>query len=245
MVVYQGDASVLAGVVEKLPCTMPVAVVDNSPTARLAEFFKTYPQVQYIFASENLGYGKGHNLALKKSPPSQYHLILNPDVYVEEDTLEGLIRCLQEMPDAGIVAPRICNVDGTTQYLNRRYATVADLVIRRLLPADMFPARRAWHEMRDVGYDQLMDVESMSGSLMLCRRDVLEMVGGFDPRYFMYFEDFDLSRTVQSRGFRTVYCPSVKAVHGWERASYKNISLTITHIANMVRYFNKWGWKWW
>jgi GT2 family glycosyltransferase len=97
--------------------------------------------------------------------------------------------------------------------------------------------------MKDKGYDSMYDVESMTGAFMFCRMDILRKLGGFDPRYFMYFEDFDLSRKFQLLGYRTVYYPRATVTHLWERAAHKKLRITFVFIVNMFRYFNKWGWK--
>ena len=79
--------------------------------------------------------------------------------------------------------------------------------------------------------------------LDLFDKKVADQVGLWDEKYFMYFEDCDLGRKIQQYGYRTVYYPNARVLHHWERASYKNLRMTIIHIVNMCRYFNKWGWK--
>jgi GT2 family glycosyltransferase len=68
-------------------------------------------------------------------------------------------------------------------------------------------------------------------------------VGGFDARYFMYFEDADISRKFQRLGYRTVCYPHVAVVHTWERASHKSLRMALVLIANGYRFFSKWGWR--
>jgi hypothetical protein len=99
--------------------------------------------------------------------------------------------------------------------------------------------------MKDIGYEDICDVEFLSGSFMFCRSDALSTTGGFDDRYFMYLEDADLSRKVQQAGYRTVYYPYATVTHLWERASYKSLKMTWVHIQSAFSYFNKWGWKLW
>jgi len=245
LVVYENSSAMLAELLQSLPGFLPVVVVDNSPTVELEQFFAGFSQVTYRFSGCNLGYGKGHNLGIALSPPSDFHLIMNPDVVVRPGALEQMLRCMDNDSRIGVLCPQVCNPDGSLQFLNRRYPTVLDLFLRRFVPHGAFTERRAWHEMRDIGYDAACDVESVSGAFMLCRRTLLEKLGGFDPRYFMYFEDVDLSRECHRAGYRTVYCPDAVVVHQWARASYRNLRLTVVHIINMIRYFNKWGWKWW
>jgi len=160
-------------------------------------------------------------------------------------------RILNEMspthPDIGMVCPRVLNEDGTNQFLNKRYLNVMDLFVRRFLPPIFHPIlkhRLDRYQMRDVGYDKICDVECIPGAFMLCRKAVLKAVGGFDPRYFMYFEDGDLCRKFRLYGYRTVCYPNATVIHGYERASHKSVKMAMILIANMFRYFNKWGWKW-
>ena len=129
---------------------------------------------------------------------------------------------------------------------NTRLPSVLTLFLRRFLPKKLkplFQKRLDYYEMKDMGYDKTYDVPCLSGAFMLFRRSVLEKIGGFDPRYFLYFEDFDLSRKVNSAGYRTVFYPYVSVTHKWERAQHKNIKMAFIFVLSGIRFFNKWGWK--
>ena len=142
---------------------------------------------------------------------------------------------MDESPDVGMVCPRVLNEDGTDQFLNKRYPSVLDLFIRRFSPRFLHPLlkkRMDHYEMRDVGYDTICDVEVMSGAFMFCRTEVLKALAGFDPRYFLYFEDFDLSRKFQQLGYRTAYYPNSTVIHSWKRAAHINLRMTLIFIAN-------------
>ncbi|MNE88458.1 N-acetylglucosaminyl-diphospho-decaprenol L-rhamnosyltransferase [compost metagenome] len=78
---------------------------------------------------------------------------------------------------------------------------------------------------------------------MFCRTEVLQKVGGFDPRYFMYLEDYDLTRRVHKLS-KTVFYPNATVYHGFKKESYVNPILLKYHIQSAVKYFNKWGWIW-
>jgi GT2 family glycosyltransferase len=227
-------------------CSVQLTIVDNSPTSDLRSLFEGLP-VSYHFYGENVGYGRAHNWAISHAEPSKYHLVLNPDIIIPSGTIRSLIQFMENHPDVGMVCPRILNEDGSDQYLNKRYPSVMDFFIRRFVPHifdPLFKRRLDYYEMRDVGYDKMCDVEVMTGAFMLCRTNVLKALAGFDPRYFLYLEDFDLSRKFQQNGFRTVYCPNAAVIHYWTRDSHKNIRMTLIFIASMYRYFSKWGWKW-
>lgn len=247
LVTYETPAQMVREVLAGLSPSVFVTIVDNSPYPALHEVVRDLPAVSYHHAGSNLGYGKGHNLALQLSPLADFHLIINPDIIMTPDVLPRMLAHLQQHPEIGLLAPKLLHTDGSIQHLNRRSPTVLDLVLRRLprcLVTPRLQRRIRLHEMQDVGYEQECDVVSISGAFMLCRRTVLEQVGGFDPRYFMYFEDFDLCNRVRGAGFRTVYYPAVAVVHRWERASARQISMTLAHIRSMILFFNTWGWRW-
>jgi len=249
IVIYNNPPEMIRRTAESfLSCSLKTAlhVIDNSPTQTLKSALADIP-IEYHFYGSNAGYGRGHNRALVECLDSKYHVIINPDIIVAPSTIVSLSRFMDDNPDIGIVSPNVLNEDGTIQHLNKRYPTVFDLFARRFIPKSLhylIQHRLERYEMKDVGYDDICDVECISGCFMFCRTEVLKAVNGFDDRYFMYFEDFDLSRKIQLAGYRTVYYPHTTVTHLWERASHKSIKMTWVFIVNMSRYFKKWGWKW-
>lgn len=220
-------------------------IIDNSQTPALESSLTDLPCI-YQFNDYNYGYGSGHNKAIEAGLPSHYHMIINPDIIIAPSTIEALCSFMDSNPDIGIVSPKILNEDGTIQPLNKRHPTVFDLFARRFIPKSLqrFIQRRLdRYEMKDIGYENICDVEFVTGCFMFCRTDALKAVGGFDERYFMYLEDADLSRKIQQAGYRTVFYPHVAVTHLWERASHKKIKMTLIHIRSAIAYFNKWGWK--
>ena len=147
-----------------------------------------------------------------------------------------------------LMSPRMTFTDGRLQHSIRRHPTVLDLALRRLLPAALrgpFRARMDRYEMTDSGYDRPVDVPFCSGALMVCRTEALRQIGGFDDRYFLYFEDADLSRKLQVAGWRTVYNPETTVVHSWQRAAHTSLRMSFVFARNALRYFDKWGWRFW
>ncbi len=204
-------------------------------------------RLRLLPGGDNVGYGRGHN-AIFASTDCDIYVVCNPDILVEKDFFARTIDFLHANPGVGIMSPRMTFSDGTLQYPNRRHPTLFDLALRRFLPTALqgpFRARMARYEMADVGYDRSVDVPFCSGALMVCRADVHARVGGFDDRYFLYFEDADLSRKYQAAGWRTVYNPDVMVVHGWQRAAHKSLRMALVFAHNALRYFNKWGWQLW
>ena len=119
-----------------------------------------------------------------------------------------------------------------------------DLVLRRSkskILKNIFKQRYENYELKNAGYNDIMDVPHLSGCFMFIRRNVLEEVGLFDERFFMYMEDVDLSRRIH-KYFRTVYWPEVTVYHKCARDSYVSIDAFNYHVFSAFKYFNKWGW---
>jgi len=217
-------------------------IIDNSPMDKIRLFCNS-PKINYIFNNANLGYGKGHNIVIKQTIQQKikYHLVLNPDVYFGKGTIEKLYNFMENNPDIGLSMPKISYPNGSVQYLCKLLPTPMDLIWRRFLPASKYLDKRNFlYELRFTGYDKIMDVPYLSGCFMFIRTEALSRVGLFDERFFMYFEDTDLTRRIHKH-YRTVYCPEVSVFHQYQKGSYKNWKLLKYHVQSAIRYFNKWG----
>lgn len=219
-------------------------VIDNSPDDRAGALCKD-ARVVYIFNGRNLGFGAGHNVALKRSiGEAAYHLVMNPDVYFEPGVLETMIQFASPRSDIGLLMPKILNPDGSLQYLCKRLPSPTDLILRRFLPAPLKPfvqARLDRYEMRDQDYNRTLSVPALSGCFMLISDAALAEVGGFDERYFMYLEDVDMSRRIHQK-FKTIYYPQTAIYHRNGKGSYRQMRPLKYHLVSAFRYFQKWGW---
>lgn len=218
-------------------------IIDNSTNDELRDFVKDNPRINYIH-SLNLGYGSGHNVAIKKAleEGSDYHVVLNPDIYWSDDVIERLTGFMDENPDCGLVMPKIIYPTGETQFLCKLLPTPMNLIRRRFIPVKSYQESHDYqYELHWTGYDKIMEVPSLSGCFMFMRCSTLKMTGCFDERYFMYAEDLDLCRRIGEVS-RTMFYPGVSVVHEYEKGSYKNKKLLKYHISSIVKYFNKWGW---
>lgn len=219
-------------------------IIDNSPEPTTLPFEKV-PWITYIHTEANLGYGAGHNIALRRVlDSSEFHFVLNPDICFEAEELEKMMAFMVQHPGVGQLMPRVIYPDGSLQYLCKLIPTPADLFLRRFMvgPLSRLAQKRIERfELRFTGYNLEMNVPYLSGCFMLFRTSVLQNVGLFDERFFMYPEDIDITRRVNAC-FRTVFFPGATIVHDHARDSYKsNLALWI-HMTNLVKYFNKWGW---
>jgi hypothetical protein len=191
----------------------------------------------------NCGYGAGQNQAFA-AVESRIHLIMNPDIAIKNpQSVQALVDCLDQDPSIGLAMPCIVDPDGQVQYLARRDLTVLDLLLR-YLPGRWFARRQAQHAMQDHDYSQPFDIEFASGCLMAIRSCDFAALGGFDPRYFLYAEDADLSRKVREQGLRVRYEPASVVEHSWSRGSYRSLGLLGRHLQSIWRYFRKWGFRW-
>jgi hypothetical protein len=219
-------------------------VIDNSPTDDLRSTCLG-ERVEYIFNNCNLGFGSGHNISIRKMMgKTKYSLILNPDVYFGSGTLEKLFNFMENTRGVGLLMPKVLYLDGSLQYLCRLLPTPYDSLLRKInfkALNFLFNKRKIRYELRFADYNKLMDVPYLSGCFMFIRTDVFEKVGVFDERFFIYFEDVDLSRRI-NKAYRNVYFPEAVIHHGYERGSEKNIKLFWQLILSCVKYFNKWGW---
>ncbi len=226
-----------------------IQLIDNQSqdgtVAILRHFAEQNPQFQVIQNACNAGFGRGHNVAIGQAD-SDYHIICNPDIVINGQTITALADYMGQHPDIAILCPRLTNADGSLQPNNHKLPTLLDLVLRRIAPAWLqrrLQQRMDAYIMLDVGYENICDVPFVSGAFMFCRTAVLKQVGGFDGRYFLYFEDADLCRKIHGAGYRTVYYPDASVVHLWERAAHKSWRMAWVMSVSALKYFNKWGYR--
>ncbi len=232
--------SPLVTVLKELECVNTIFLIDNSPI--INSKFQQLP-VKYIFNNKNMGYGAGHNIAMRKTIKENipYHLVLNPDVIFESFILNNLIGFMERNKDVGHLMPKVFYPNGDVQYLCKLLPTPFDLFVRRFLPSYWTIQSQKRFELRDSGYNKTIEVPYLSGCFMLLRTSVLEEVGLFDERFFMYPEDIDLTRRIHQK-YKTIFYPYVSIIHQHTQASYKNKKMLFVHIFNLIKYFNKWGW---
>ena len=229
-------------------------VIDNSPShydssvveSALARYFSGSACI-YQRSQRNLGFGAAHNLALRYD--TKFHLILNPDLVLDEDAISNALAFMQANPECGLLSPRAYWENGQRQFLCKRHPTVLDLLLRGFAPRfikKLFHKRLAHYEMADVINEQdvYWDPPIVSGCFMLFRTKVWKQLGGFDPRFFLYFEDFDLSLRAQAIT-RIAYVPSVRIIHHGGHASRKGWRHIKMFTRSMITFFSIHGWKWW
>lgn len=204
-----------------------------------------YSFCEIILAGKNLGYGRAHNLAMNAN--ADYHLILNPDIILHENTLAVALDFLNSHPECGLLSPLARWRNGERQFLCKRYPSVFTLLLRGFAPSfirKILKKRLANYNMaEDLTLNNVYwDPPIVSGCFMFFRNSVLQELRGFDPDYFLYFEDTDLSwRAV--RLTKVAYVPQVEVVHHGGNASRKGLKHIMLFTSSMIKFFHKNGWK--
>lgn len=225
-------------------CIERIYVIDNSPKDDLRELVCSLSEkVEYIFVQGNVGYGHAHNIGIQKAKDkgADYHVVLNPDIYFEPSAIFEIEQFLNRHDDIGLILPKVIYPNGDLQYLCKLLPTPLDIFGRRLLPERMIKHRNDRFEMRQMGYDKTWNCPILSGCFMFLRLADIEKTGGFDERFFMYFEDFDLMRRLH-QVCKTVYYPKVTIVHNHAAEHHTNKALLKASIQSAIKYFDKWGW---
>ena len=217
-------------------------VVDHSPDDYLRALLPEDARIRYV-KRPNLGYGAGHNHAIREAMEcgADYHAVLNPDIYWEGDVIRQLAAYMGGNPDVGMMVPKVLYPDGKLQYVCKLIPTPYDLIANRFLPENLVRKRLRRFRLEDSGYDRVMNVPYMHGCFFMLRIDALRSEGLFDERFFMYPEDIDLTRRLNEK-WQTLYYPPLSIYHAHEAASRKSWKMLRIHAANMIKYFNKWGW---
>ena len=264
IVTYRPDPSLLARALSSLAAAAQrarmagridaaqVFLVDNGPVESGADVqgaLAAWPPgagaIEIVSGHGNLGYGRANNLVLGRLA-SGFHLVMNPDVELEAGALEAALAALQEHPDYGLVAPAVYGEDGARQYLCRRYPSLWVLFLRGFAPGFLrrrFARAVDAYEMRDViGEHVVPGVPLASGCFMLFRTALFERLGGFDPRFFLYFEDYDLSLRA-GREATVAYVPQARIVHHGGKAARKGWRHVGWFLRSAWRFFATHGWK--
>jgi GT2 family glycosyltransferase len=264
IVTYRTPARILEGALRSLAIAVDRAraadllgevtlhIVDNSPahaateaSSALAAWPAQSGSIELVAGHGNLGYGRANNLVLPRLR-SDLHLVMNPDVELDADALRAALQALADHPEFGLVAPSVRGEDGTPQYLCKRYPSVWVLFLRGFAPQAL--RRRFQHsidmyEMHDVIGDRVVPgVPLASGCFMLARTALFVKLGGFDPRFFMYFEDYDLSMRL-GREAAVAYVPQARIVHHGGGAAQKGWRHVGWFVASAWRFFSRHGWK--
>ena len=202
--------------------------------------------LQIEHSGGNIGYGAANNIAIHRSQAA-FHLVLNPDALVDVDFLVNALAYLQTQPKIALLLPQVVGFAGEMHYLCKRHPSLFDLFMRGFAPSWLkrrCQRRMDWFEMREHDYQAIISpVPYPTGCCMLFRTEVLQSLGGFDERFFMYLEDADIGRRINQVA-SSAYVPTCVLQHQWARGSHRQWRLRWITIKSAFIYWCKWGGVW-
>lgn len=219
-------------------------VFDNGSTdgtvELLNEKFGGDSRFKFTSTGANLGFGKAHNKILDEfnAFKADYHCVVNPDVVIEDDIISKMVNYCEENPSVVQLSPRICFPDGRDQILGKKNPHIWYLAASRLR-GDEVSKLLSSYAMLDADYTKPFEISNATGCFMFFRGDAFRKNSGFDDRYFMYFEDCDITRSMKKLG-KVLFFPDAIVYHVWARDSKRNTKLKIIHIQSMLKYYLKW-----
>ncbi len=218
-----------------LKISKEIIVIDNASDDGSVELIREkFSSIKLIQNKINLGFGRANNQGLVIAQ-GKYILFINPDCIVSENTLDNMISFFEDHPECGLAGCKILNSDGSLQLACRRgfpgpwtsFTKVTGL-------SNLFPKSKifARYNLTYMDEDQTYEVDAVSGSFMIIRKEVYEKVGGFDEQFFMYGEDLDLCYRVQKAGYKVFYVHTTQVIH------YKGESTKRSNIDETKMFYN-------
>jgi GT2 family glycosyltransferase len=247
--------AVLAANEKGVKISVVLDLIDNNPDAKSSPLLSMILMKEWkgsgggdgrvISGHGNVGYGRGHNLGILQRN-CDYHLILNPDVLLEEGALWECISYMDDNPEVGMLSPLVTNEFGLRQYACFREPTLAVLFLRGFVPnaiKSLFKKMIDRYEMKELSVTESSKVvKIISGCFMFVRTSVLKKVNGFSDSYFLYFEDFDLSLRIGSHA-PIAFVPDVRVVHYGGNAAKKGLGHIKMFLRSAFTFFSHYGWR--
>lgn len=243
-------ASARASTGRELECI----VVDNAADdADLAAFAERHPDVRVISAGDNLGYGRAVNLATSTlGPEFEWILVVNPDTLFSPEAIDELLRVADAHPEAAAFGPRIMDPDGTVYPSARALPSLrvgaGHALFARFWPDNRWSTAYRRSDLTSPGLAEPVTTGWLSGACVLVRRAAFDRIGGFDSRFFMYFEDVDLGKRLGEAGGASLYVPSARVTHvGGQSTKRHSREMIVVHHRSAYLYLaEKYsGWYLW
>lgn len=206
-------------------CDIELLLTLNLPEALPFSDTDYFFPIKIIKNISPMGFGANHDQAFAASS-GDYFCVVNPDISLNENPFSPLLALLLD-PKIGVVAPRMLNVDGELEDSARYFPSPFEIICKVFRR----PSRK-YRTNEAVGFP-----DWVAGMFMLFRRDVFKEIGGFDTRYFMYYEDVDLCARLTLQGYRVALCNRVAVVHDARRSSHANLRYLRWHVTSMLRFF--------
>lgn len=201
-----------------------VFVVDNASSDGSVQMLQErFPQVKLIANTENTGFAKANNQAIDIAN-GDYICLINPDTLVREDTFQTCLDYMDSHPDVGMTGCKILNPDGTLQLACRRSFPTPWVSLTKVTGlSTLFPQSRLFSQYNLTYLDPniIAEVDAISGSFMIARKETVNQVGGLDESFFMYGEDLDWCYRIHEAGWKIMYLPDTQIIHYKGRSTFE------------------------
>lgn len=199
-----------------------IIVVDNDSSQKeIKEFPSIYPDVRFLFLENNYGFGFGCNRGVELAT-GKYILLLNPDIIVTKNSILGLFNYAEKSPDVACYTGLLMYENNVVAYCFNNFPDIhwemmeafgvgAESVVNKML------------EREEILSNVPFDIDWAHGACIMIRRNVFEMVKGFDENIFLYYEDIDIQKKIKDKGYRNVCIPSSRFYH-FERSSVRDLN---------------------
>jgi GT2 family glycosyltransferase len=226
-----------------------VAFIENRCNDGIDDWVdENFSQVNVIRNHRQKSYAENVNEGMRIMYGGRYFVVLNPDVECLPGLWDEAVHFMDHNPDVGIMGPKLLNRDLTVQTSCRRFSTPLNLFIRGLHLDGLLKNTKMMKDylMLDFDHQSSMDVDWVTGALMIVRREAIKQVGNMDERYKMaYSEDQDWCCRMWRGGWRVTYFPQAQAVHDHLRTGMRNpwSKMARVQLINAIRMFRKFKWK--
>lgn len=194
---------------------LEVIVVDNASTDGSVEHIEeNFPDIRLIRNIGNQGFAAANNLGIAIAK-GRLILLLNSDTIVHKGALKTMTTFLDSSPLVGLCSCRILNSDGSIQPNVRHFPSFGAMFHRYtvLKHFGLLKRTRKYYKMKNFSYDKSAEVDQLTGSVLMIKKDVLKKVGNMDENFFFYFEETDLCRRIQQAGFKNCFIPYGEVTH--------------------------------
>lgn len=210
-----------------------ICVVDNNSRNQSFGVFSDSSQIKFILNNKNYGYSVANNIGIQNTT-GRYILFLNPDTYLSPGSVDLLISRIETDKMIGAVGPKLIKEDGSLDKACRRsFPTPPVWFYHSFGFGKLFPKSPKFNRYNFdyIDPDLELDVDSLVGACMLVRREAIEIVGGFDERFFLYGEDIDLCLRIKNSGWGIRYFPLAVITH------YKGRSTSLFALKSTIEFY--------
>lgn len=231
-----------------------IIVADSETEESTADLMRDkFPKIIFLDNKENKGFGKLVNQGIEKAR-GKYLFIINHDIIIKGTAIQKLLVFIKNNKSVGLVSPRLINFDGRTQISAFKFYSWRTIIYRRTFIGKFSFAKKYLDKFllkEETSKERIIDVDWVMGSAMMMSKKAVDVVGGIDKHFFMYFEDVDWCRRFWESNYRVVYNPTVTVAHYHGKASGNKGAVqavllnkyTRIHIKSAIVYFWKYRWK--